>query len=116
YSLSPCRAADTRNTSGPLGGPAVSGRREFPLAAGACGLPSDAAAVAVNVTAVPARLLGYLTLWAPDSAMPVISTFNSLDGALVSNCAIVPASLGSIAIYSTDPADLLIDITGYFNP
>ncbi|MGH9367048.1 MAG: S8 family peptidase, partial [Thermoanaerobaculia bacterium] len=40
YTVTPCRAVDTRNASGPLGGPALSagGTRTFALA-GQCGIP-----------------------------------------------------------------------------
>ena len=42
YAVTPCRAVDTRNANGPLGGPIMNANttRSFPLA-GECGLPAD---------------------------------------------------------------------------
>ncbi len=62
YATSPCRAVDTRNANGPLGGPAFAGQRDFPLSTSACGLPSVAMAYSLNATVVPRPALGYLTL------------------------------------------------------
>lgn len=57
--LPPCRLADTRKAEGPSGGPALAAgaTRSFP-AASLCGIPPDALALAVNVTAVGAALAG----------------------------------------------------------
>ena len=52
YTLSPCRVLDTRNQSGPLGGPALQPRatRTFDVAASACGIPAGAVAISANLT------------------------------------------------------------------
>jgi hypothetical protein len=45
FSLTPCRVADTRNATGPLGGPSLTGGaagRAFPVQSSACGIPSTA--------------------------------------------------------------------------
>lgn len=49
--LTPCRVIDTRDATGPTGGPALqaNGTRVFPIA-GSCGVPSSAVAAAANVT------------------------------------------------------------------
>jgi len=53
YPLTPCRAVDTRNADGPLGGPALSAGspRAFDLR-GQCGIPSTAQALEVNIAVV----------------------------------------------------------------
>ncbi|MCC6368837.1 MAG: hypothetical protein IT165_35395 [Bryobacterales bacterium] len=44
-----------------------------------------------------------------------MSTLNAFDGSVTSNAAIVPASPnGSISIYVTDSAHVILDINGYF--
>jgi hypothetical protein len=46
----------------------------------------------------------------------VVSTLNSYTGAVVANAAIVPAGtgFGGINVSVTNPADLVLDINGYF--
>ena len=64
YPITPCRAFDTRNPAGSLGGPILSGGvpRSFPLLSATCGIPATAQAYSVNATVVPSGPLGYLTL------------------------------------------------------
>jgi len=117
--VTPCRIADTRNPSGPFGGPAITGKtaRSFVIPNSACPIPSTATAYSINVTVVPHGMLGYLTVWptAPGLARPLASTLNSLDGRVKANAAIVPAGAGgAISVYVTDTTDVVLDINGYF--
>lgn len=115
--VAPCRLVDTRNSSGPLGGPAIAGgtaRDFFPPSAG-CGVPSNATAYSLNVTAVPRGPLAYLTVWPQGGARPLVSTLNSFDGRVKANAAIVPAGgQGGVSVYVTDLSDVVIDVNGYF--
>jgi hypothetical protein len=115
-----CRVSDTRGPNGPFGGPflAATSTRAVPVSSSLCGIPSNAAAYALNVTVVPrTRFLGYLTLWPAGQPQPSVSTLNSQDGSILANAAIVPAGVGgSINAYATDDTDLVIDINGYFVP
>jgi hypothetical protein len=115
--VSPCRIADTRNASGPLGGPSLAAAtpRNFDVRASACGIPSDAQAYSINLTVVPLGILGYLSVWPAGQPQPLVSTLNSLDGRIKANAAIVPAGTsGAITLYATDPTHAIIDINGYF--
>jgi hypothetical protein len=56
---------------------------------GACNIPANATAVALNVTLVPNGQFGYLSVWPGGQAQPVVSTMNSLDGRIKANAAIV---------------------------
>jgi len=123
FPLTPCRIADTRNATGPLGGPSmVPGvARSFPVQSSSCGIPTDGSAKAysLNFTVVPSSTLGFLTVWPNDgSTRPVVSTLNAPTGTVTANAAIVPAGStanhGAINAYVTDPTDLIIDINGYF--
>ena len=119
YPVAPCRVADTRNPSGPLGGPEMTAgsTRSFTIPAGSCYVPSNAVAYSVNVTVVPDARLQYLTAWPAGLPMPLASTLNSWDGSIVANAAIVPAGTnGAISIYVTDNTQVVIDINGYFAP
>ena len=116
--LTPCRVVDTRNASGALGGPSITGgsSRDFPIPNGSCGIPYNASAYSLNVTVVPQGPLGYLTIWPTGQPQPLASTLNS-DGRIKANAAIVPAgSSGAVSVFATDTTDLVLDINGYFVP
>jgi hypothetical protein len=116
--VTPCRVADTRNPAGPFGGPAMTAgsTRSFAVPQSACSIPGTAQAYSLNVTAVPQGPLSYLTLWPTGQAQPFVSTLNSLGGIVVANAAIVPAgSSGAVSVYVTNPADVVLDIDGYFD-
>ncbi len=116
--LTPCRVVDTRGSNGPLGGPAMPGGtfRDFPLTAGNCQIPSNAAGYSLNVTVVPlTSSLNYLTIWPTGEFQPTVSTLNSPDGRVKANAAIVPAgTYGSVRVFVTDSTDVILDIDGYF--
>ena len=122
YPLTPCRVADTRNSSYPqgLGPPYLSGgqERDFPiLAATSCNVPASAAAYSLNFSVVPHGALYYMTVWPTGESRPVVSTLNDIPGTIIANAAIVPASAsGDISVYPTNDTDLVIDINGYFAP
>jgi len=118
--VTPCRVLDTRGPTGPLGGPFIAGgtTRSIPVPSSSCGLPSNASAYSFNVTVVPRNgTLGYLTLWPTGQSQPLVSTLNSIDGAILANAAIVPGGTGgAISAFATDNTDLIIDVNGYFVP
>ncbi len=117
YPLTPCRVVDTRNASGPLGGPTLTAAtsRNFPLQSSGCRMPPDAAAYSLNVTAVPKGSLGYLTMWPSGQSQPLVSTLNAPTGAVTANAAIVPAgSSGQVSVYVSSASDVILDVNGYF--
>ena len=120
YSLSPCRIVDTRNPNGPTGGPALAGGaiRTFPIA-GSCGVPADAQAVAVNLSALQPTSPGYLVLFPSGITPPVVSTITFSTGEVRSNNAILglngstPGSIDAQAVL-TGTMHFALDVTGYF--
>jgi sugar lactone lactonase YvrE len=115
YPLTPCRVADTRDPA--YGGPSLTyGEvRNFPVT-GRCGVPASAQAFSMNATAVPHGGIGLLTLFPAGQNQPSASTLNT-GTTVVANAAIVPAGAnGSIAVYSNNPVDVVLDIDGYFAP
>jgi hypothetical protein len=119
YPLAPCRVLDTRNANGTFGGPALTGGgfRTFPMLSSACGIPANAVAYSLNVTAVPHGPLGYLTAWPAGQSQPLASTLNSLDGTILANAAIVPAGAdGAVSFFASNATDLVVDINGVFAP
>ncbi len=117
--LTPCRVVDTRGADGTFGGPIMGANvtRAFPIgqSGNPCNIPSTAVAYSLNVTVVPQRSLGYLTIWPTGEGQPVVSTLNS-DGRVKANAAIVPAGSpsGSVSVYVSDTTHVIIDIDGYF--
>jgi hypothetical protein len=121
YAIPPCRVADTRSgqaQTGAFGPPALAAyaERDFPVR-GTCGLPASAQAYALNVTAVPAGSVGFLSIWPTGQLWPGVSTLNSPNGTTIANAAIVPAGTnGSIRVLASDATNLILDINGYFAP
>ena len=115
YALIPCRALDTRQTSGEFSGAIHVSMNNSP-----CRLTSAANAYVLNATVVPQASLAYLTLWPTGQNQPLTSTLNALDGAITSNMAIVlggtGAGAGSIDAYASNLTQLVLDISGYFGP
>ena len=111
YTVTPCRALDTRNGAG-----AFNGTLTVPVHGSNCAPPSTAQAYVLNSTVLPVASLSYLTLWATGGMQPGVSTLNASDGAITSNMAIVPTTNGSVDAFSTDATNLLLDLSSYFAP
>ena len=115
YALIPCRALDTRSTTG-----AFINTMRVSLSTSPCALTSSAQAYVLNATVVPQPRLGYLTLWPAGQQQPDVSTLNAYDGAVTSNLAIVlegsQGFLGSIDAYASDLTNLILDVSSYFGP
>ena len=111
----PCRVLDTRNGSPINGG--TSQNFDLPALAEGADCPSLAGAVAysLNVTVLPIKKLGYLTIWPSGEFQPNVSTMNSPDGRGKANAAIVPAGYqGGVSIFVTDTSNVILDVNGYF--
>jgi hypothetical protein len=97
FTLPPCRVLDTRNATGPLGGPilAADATRSFVMT-GTCGIPTDAGG----------------------DPLPLATTISFAAGRARANNALIGLAhdgSGSIAV-TTSPASvhLIIDVNGYF--
>jgi hypothetical protein len=112
YTLPPCRVADP---PGPWGSPSLVAGSDRSLAlAGQCGIPTDAAAVSLNLTVVqPTDGPGHLTIYPRGVPLPVASTINYRAGQIRANNAIVPlGSDGDISVRCTQGSgttDMVID-------
>jgi len=124
YTLPPCRAVDTRNANGPLGGPVMSAgqARSFPVVSSACGIPAAAKALSVNVTVVPVSGSGFVRVFPGDAAPPPTSTVNFPAGVVRANNGVFGLSRGgdgSLGVLEnggggTGQAHVIIDVNGYF--
>jgi len=119
--MTPCRVVDTRTGfgfSGAFGPPSLAGgaSRTFPIQSSTtCSLPSTAMAFSMNVTVIPQGVLNFLPVYLTGPPLPNASTLNAAQGQIVANAAIVPAGTnGSVDVFASDPADVVIDINGYY--
>jgi Subtilase family/PKD-like domain len=119
HTLAPCRVLDTRNAAGPYGAPPLQpgATRSFTFNA-QCGVPSDARALALNVTETGPTAPGFVTVYPADLSAPLASVINFSPGQTRANNAVVKASGdGNVALAvrngSTGTVDLIIDVVGY---
>jgi hypothetical protein len=120
FTVTPCRLIDTRDPNGPRADPVLRGglARTFSLA-GACGLPTTAWAVAVNVTVVDPTLPGDLRLYPGDISAPLASTLNFGAGQTRANLVVLSVGRGGTAAVLSSQApsgstQVLVDLVGYF--
>jgi outer membrane protein assembly factor BamB len=118
FPLPPCRAADTRFAEGPA--LAANAGRDF-AAAGRCGIPSDAVAVAIIITTVQQTDFGDLRLYRAGGVVPSASTINFAVNHVRANNAIIPLGVGGqIGVQcdmppgSTGTTHFIMDTYGYF--
>jgi flagellar basal body rod protein FlgF len=86
---------------------------------GANAIPAGATAAVLNVTAVNPAGPGFLSVYPEGNARPLASNVNYV-GKAVANRVVVPlsttgGSLGQITVYSSQSADVVVDVSGYFS-
>lgn len=82
---------------------------------GRAGVPRNAVAVALNVTATGASSNGYATVYPCDMPRPVASNLNFSAGTTIANAAISDLDNGGdVCIYTHRPTHVVADVTGYF--
>jgi hypothetical protein len=120
YTLPPCRVVDTRNASGPYGGPAIPpGNQRIFTMTGQCSVPATAKAVSGNVTAVTPSSAGAFQLFSGDDQPGVPTTISfAARKTRANNVVLKLAGSGSgtlgVASTASGPVHLVIDINGFF--
>jgi len=119
YTLTPCRLVDTRDASGPRGGPALSaGWERFFSIAGACDVPESAKAIAVNVAVTASTASGHLRLYPAGAPVPLAAAVSYRAGQTRSSNALVRLNAaGEMAVYcgqGAGTAHIVLDVVGYF--
>ena len=115
--ITPTRILDTRTG---LGGP----KRPVPAkgtvavqVTGKAGVPANATAVEVTVTAVTPAEPGFVTAYPTGVSIPTASTLNYVKGAIVANSATLKlGTSGKVSLYTLAASNLLVDVTGYYTP
>ncbi|HEY7513844.1 MAG TPA: hypothetical protein VIC87_05175, partial [Vicinamibacteria bacterium] len=117
YTLTPCRAMDTRGPTGVHGGPAlVAGAdRVFGLF-GVCGIPDSAKSVSINVAVTEPTGAGHLYLRAPGLPAPPTISYSAGQTRAI-NAILEFSALGELAVYcdqASGAVHFILDVTGYF--
>ena len=87
---------------------------------GSTSIPTGATAAVLNVTAANTSSNGHLTVFPTGSQQPTASNVNYVAGRVSANRVVVPlsttgSSAGSVTIYSSAQADVVVDVAGYFS-
>lgn len=111
--MTPVRILDTRQTGNALG----PNSNLSVQASGLYGIPTNAVAIASNVTATNTTAPSYFTVY-PGGTMPLASDVNWSTGQTVPNCTLATLSpSGSFNIYNDQGnADAVVDVFGFFVP
>ncbi len=112
--VAPFRLADTRVN---LGAQRLDANTWRVTVAGVNGVPANAAAVAVSLVATGASQPGNLLTYPAGEARPTASNLNYDAGQTYSTGAIVPLGAGgAFDVYTLNPVDFVVDVTGAFVP
>jgi glucose/arabinose dehydrogenase len=120
HTLPPCRVLDTRNPTGPYGGPRLAAGmdRAFTIG-GQCNVPSGARAVAANLTVTGPTDPGHLVVLPAGGALTDSSAINFRAGQTRANNAVLTLGPDGAILVRTGMAaggvHLVLDVTGYFD-
>jgi len=119
HTLTPCRVVDTRDASGPWGGPALPpGSERVFVVTGRCGVPADARAVSVNLTVTQPAAAGSIRAFPGDGTPSAATALSFAAGRTRANNALLMLSSsgsGTVTVRneSNGTVHLLIDVNGY---
>ena len=117
--LTPVRLADTRpGDDAVVGYSQVDGRTIRVPVRGVAGVPADASAVVVNLTAVAPAAAGFVTAHPSGEALPAASSLNvDRPGRVISNLATVRIGTdGAIQLHASVAVSLVVDVVGAYVP
>ena len=117
HPLPPCRLVDTRDDQAPFRGGET---RDVPVAGQFCGVPAEARAVVLNLTAVAPTETGNLRLYPMGRWATLSSALNFTAGQTRANIAVARLGQGGIGVQcdlplrSTGQVQVVIDVYGWF--
>src|SRR6266540_4255740 len=121
YTVTACRAIDTRNPTGPYGGPAFSANsdRVF-LITGRCEVPSGATSIVINTTVTQSTAPGNLRIYPDGADIPQTSAINYGRGQTrANNGTYALGADGGLVIHcdqSSGTVHVIVDVSGYYAP
>lgn len=119
HTVPPCRVIDTRNATGPYGGPALASaiERNF-VVTGQCGIPANAKAIAANLTVTQPASLGHVQIGPVGGPMPPSSVMNFTGGQTRANNATLPlganGDVKAVGALLSGSVHFILDVTGYY--
>lgn len=117
--IAPSRLVDTRVPVGaaPAGTPGDNGTITVQIVNRA-GIPANATAVVLNVTATNTTGAGFVTAYPAGQSLPLASNLNpERANQNIPNLVTVPiGAAGQVAIFTLTQADLVVDAFGYYTP
>jgi len=120
--LSPTRILDTRNdvveaSDGPKDFVGAGGQITLQVT-GRGGVPVDATAVSMNLTATAAAAPGFVTMWPTGEGIPKASNLNiERAGQTIANLSVVRLGTGgAVNLFTQGGAHLIGDVSGYWVP
>ncbi|OIV35275.1 hypothetical protein BIV57_22425 [Mangrovactinospora gilvigrisea] len=115
HNAGPVRVMDTRNGTGVSKGAVGAAKTVTLTVGGKNGVPTDATAVVLNVTATGGTATSYVTVYPSAIARPTASNLNFYAAENISNLVMVPISSGKVTFYnSSGSVNLVADLVGYF--
>lgn len=115
----PSRFLDTRNGIGRSGTtkPAAGSSIDLQIT-GVAGIPADALAVVMNVTATGTTGAGYITAYPSGRGQPNASSVNidSADETIANLVTVKIGNGGKVTLYTYEGAHLIADVAGYYVP
>ena len=121
--IAPCRTVDTRVAGGRVTSSGrsflIGGTGNFAAQGGTgCGIPASATAVSADFIAVQETAPGYLKAYPYGTSVPTASTLDFTTGAIANEVpvAITPGTGPALTVMASNPAQVVIDITGYYAP
>jgi hypothetical protein len=114
--LTPARVLDTRTSIGDISAPIGARKTASTTVAGRGGVPTDATAVAINITATNPTADSYLTVYPTGRSRPTASSINFPAGSTVGNFVIAELGTnGKLDIYNHNgTTDVVFDVVGYY--
>ena len=113
--LTPVRLFDTRDGIGGRIGALGAGETWSFQVGGTFGVPNDATAVVINLTAVGATAPTYVTAFPAGQARPATSNLNPVPGLVVPNMVTARLGGGAVAFYNNSGSvHLVADLVGYY--
>jgi hypothetical protein len=111
--LVPLRLLDTRAGGGPVEANAT---KQVPII-GVNGVPANALAVVLNVTATGTTGPGFLTVYPCGASVPDVSNVNFSAGQTIANAVTVKiGDNGGICVFTNTTTHLIVDLDGVYSP
>lgn len=121
FLAAPARLMDTRDGEPTVdgqaagGGPVIGGVVRELQVAGRGGIPANAAAAVLNVTAIGATGAGYLTVFPCGTSRPTASNLNYTAGQVTPNAVFTRVGTdGRVCVFAQSTVDIAVDIAGSF--